>query len=290
MITKYNIHHPRSSVLRTTLPRENGRRALIDIANFNCSQINKLREFFQHKSHSSDLYMAVNRADKNYTPLNLRCVDLNITPVSDAFKQNDWAQKPLHGRHYNDLNMPHIDKEASNKWLNVGTLFPETEGFMIAIQDQVINTNNYRKFVINDPNIETDTCRRCHQKPETIQHITSGCTYLANTDYLHRHNQVCNIVHQKLANKYGLLNTYTPYYKYQPKPVLENNSHRLYYDRSIITDRQVTNNRPDIVLVDKRANTGLLIDIAIPNNNNVLDKFQEKKAKYADLAVEIQQM
>ncbi|KAL3282985.1 hypothetical protein HHI36_006143 [Cryptolaemus montrouzieri] len=33
-----------------------------------------------------------------------------------------------------------------------------------------------------------------------------------------------------------------------------------------------------------------LVDVAIPNNNNVLNKFQEKKSKYTDLAVEIKQM
>jgi hypothetical protein len=35
-----------------------------------------------------------------------------------------------------------IDKIASDAWLKSGELFPETTGFMIAIQDHVISTNN----------------------------------------------------------------------------------------------------------------------------------------------------
>lgn len=290
MMTKYKVHHPKASTLRTTLPRGDGGRALTDIINLHSRQLVKLREFFVEKARTSNLHEVVRGADKNLTPLNLHTEHVEIALVSDADKKDQWAQKALHGRHYGDLCLPHIDGEASNKWLSDGLLFPETEGFMIAIQDQVIGTNNYKKFVIKDPNVASDKCRKCNQKSETIQHITSGCTYLANSDYLYRHNQVCNIVHQKLANKYGLINTYTPYYKYQPQPVLENDSFRLYYDRTIITDRRVTNNRPDIVLMDKRVKSVYLIDVAIPNNNNMLDKYREKKAKYAELAIEIQQM
>lgn len=290
MMTKYNIHHPKASTLRTTLPRKEGGRGLIDIANLHCSQLIKLRDFFYMKAESTELHRAIKLADKNYTPLNLSLTNKQLTPIGNAEKKLLWAQKELHGRHYNEMNQPHVDKEASNRWLRDGMLFPETEGFMVAIQDQVIGTNNYRKFIIKDSAIESDKCRKCHQKSETIQHITSGCAYLANIDYLHRHNQICNIIHQKLANKYGLLNTYTPYYKYKPQSVLENESFRLYYDRAVITDKQVTNNRPDIVVVEKKDKHVILVDVAVPNNNNIFEKYQEKKAKYAELAIEIKQM
>ena len=33
-----------------------------------------------------------------------------------------------------------------------GELFPETEGFLIAIQDQVIATKNYQKYIIKGNN------------------------------------------------------------------------------------------------------------------------------------------
>lgn len=73
----------------------------------------------------------------------------------------------------------------------------------MAIQDQVFNIRNYAKFIIEDWLIESDNCRKYNERSENIQRITSGCIYLVNTDYLQRHNQVCNIIHQKLANKYS---------------------------------------------------------------------------------------
>ncbi|CAH2090458.1 unnamed protein product [Euphydryas editha] len=45
------------------------------------------------------------------------------------------TQKTLHGRHRQDLCL-NVDKKASNEWLYRGAFYPETEGFMIAIQDQ----------------------------------------------------------------------------------------------------------------------------------------------------------
>jgi len=53
--------------------------------------------------------------------------------------------KALYGRHPYDLSQQYVDREASNKWLTNADLFAETEGFLTAIQDQVILTRNYKK-------------------------------------------------------------------------------------------------------------------------------------------------
>jgi hypothetical protein len=90
--------------------------------------------------------------------------------------------------------------------------FPETEGFMCAIMDQVIATNNYRKYILKDNTADTDLCSRCQKESETIQHITGACSQFVSTAYKQWHDQVGRIIHQKLAYKYGLLNKTTPYY------------------------------------------------------------------------------
>jgi hypothetical protein len=51
--------------------------------------------------------------------------------------------------------------------------------------------------------------------------------------------------------KCGLIETNTPYYKYTPLTILENERYKLYWDRTIITDTTVSDNRPDITLIDK---------------------------------------
>lgn len=201
-----------------------------------------------------------------------------------------WAQKELHGRHINELNQPYVDKNSSNKWLSLGELYGETEGFMIAIQDQVVRTKNYAKYILGDKSITDDKCRRCFQVPETIQHIISGCKMLANTEYLSRHNQVAKIIHQKLAYQHKLIDTKSPYYEYHPDTVLENSSFKLYYDLPIQTDKTIVNNRPDIILIDKKYRTCYITDVAVPLSHNVEKTITGKINKYQELSEEIKRI
>jgi len=57
------------------------------------------------------------------------------------------------------------------------------------------------------------------------------------------------------------------------------------------TDREVTANRPDIIIKNKEEKTCTLIDVAIPADGNVVQKEAEKKLKYKRLlCIEIQRM
>jgi hypothetical protein len=114
---------------------------------------------------------------------------------------------------------------------------------------------------------------RCQKESETIQHITGACPQPVSTAYKQRHEQVGKIIHQKLAYKFGLLNKTMPYYKYIPNTILENEIIELYWDRSLITDKTIHNNRSGVTLVDKVRKTVYFIDIAIPNNHNLHAKY-----------------
>ncbi|KAI5714587.1 hypothetical protein M8J77_002109 [Diaphorina citri] len=98
------------------------------------------------------------------------------------------------------------------------------------------------------------------------------------------------IIHQFIGNTHGLINNKDPHYKYDPEPILENESHKLYWDTTIITDRRLPANRPDIVLIDKIQKNVKLIDIAHPNDHNILITMGEKIRKYQDLGIEIKDM
>ncbi|KAL0840474.1 hypothetical protein ABMA28_015720 [Loxostege sticticalis] len=294
-LTKHRKHHPRACIQRQTLPRNEGGRGIIDIQNLHNKQISTLRSYFHTKATTSILHQAIVQADTKFTPLNLQdtSTQINETQVTTQTKIQEWARKSLHGRHRHDLCQPNVDKLASNAWLGRGELFPETEGFMIAIQDQIIETRNYQKHILRTPNLPTDLCRKCISNSETIQHITGACKSIVQTDYKHRHDQVANIIHQKLAHKYKLIpptQKPTPYYKYVPEPVLENSHYRLYFDRAILTDRTTHYNRPDITLQDKKNHTATIIDIAIPNTHNLQNTIAEKLSKYTDLKDEIRRM
>jgi hypothetical protein len=96
------------------------------------------------------------------------------------------------------LNMSerNVDLQVSYKWLSVGSLFAETERFMIAIQDEVIATKNYRKFILRDSQLPDDKCRKCNAASATIQHILGGCGVLSQTEYKARHDTMGKIIHR----------------------------------------------------------------------------------------------
>lgn len=291
-LTRYRKHHPNCCKERVTINRKEGGRGMIDIQALHAKQIQLLRNYFLNKQTS--LHQAVCKADKNYTPLDLstnnHSADI-FTPIQHIEQKiNTWTSKQLHGKHRYIIEQNHISKPLSYKWLQDGKLFPETEGFLLAIQDQVIATLNYQKYIIKDPNIHNDMCRKCHQFKETIDHITSGCKILAGTDYTERHNMAGRIIHQALAKTYKLITEERPYYKYTPNTIIDTNEYKLYWDVEIRTDKTITCNRPDIVFQNKKEQITYLIDIAIPNDTNIQNKYNEKIAKYAELGMEVQRL
>ncbi|CAG4930022.1 unnamed protein product [Colias eurytheme] len=178
-MSKNRKHHPRSCIQRLTLPRIDGGRGFIDIVNLHNKQITTLRKFFHTKAPTVMLHNAIVQNDKKLTPLNLadNTTQRNETLISKCDKLAAWTQKSLHGRHIQHLNLPHVDKAASNAWLKRGELFPETEGFMLAIQDQVIET--HKTIHYNRPDI---TLIDKHEKNALIIDIAVPNTHnLPNT-------------------------------------------------------------------------------------------------------------
>ncbi|XP_066904320.1 uncharacterized protein [Halyomorpha halys] len=74
--------------------------------------------------------------DSGLTGLNLS-QGVESTIVSQDERLVERKNKSLHGRFYSQLNEASIDKERSVEWLKAGKLFSETEGFVVAIQDQL---------------------------------------------------------------------------------------------------------------------------------------------------------
>ena len=62
------------------------------------------------------------------------------------------------------------------------------------------------------------------------------------------------------------------------------------WNQAAHTDREVTANRPDIIIKNKKEKTCTLIDVAIPADRNVVQKEAENKLKYKSLCIEIQRM
>ncbi|KAJ8736966.1 hypothetical protein PYW07_000237 [Mythimna separata] len=287
LLTANRMHHPRSSVMRLYIPRKCGGRGFLNAKTLHNREICSLREYFL--AVDVGMHRAVVAVDKGLTPLSLAKENWCKPIVLDTNDRREvWQSKELHGRFYRALHGPDVDLLASVSWLRFGDLFGETEGFVFAIMDEVMMTNNYRKYIVKDGTV--DICRACHLPGESIRHIISGCSHLANGDYLHRHNLVARIIHQQLALTYNLVESEVPYYRYVPDPVLDNGNITLYWDRSIITDRTIVANKPDIVVIDRLERRTMIVDIAVPHDENLVKAEKEKQTKYLDLAREVVDM
>ncbi|CAD6996044.1 unnamed protein product [Ceratitis capitata] len=286
VMSKYKAHHPKSSVFRTTLARKDGGRGQIDIGALHDKLILNLRTYFHVKSSQSEIHQAVESADDNYTPLRMNQHYESRNTISTDEKLQRWSEMAVHGAYRKDLLSPFVDQKLSHLWLTNRAIFAETEGTIFAMQDGVVPTRNYVKYVIRDINAPADKCRRCNSRSETLDHVLAGCTALANSMYLKRHNDIAKIIHMQLAQKYKFHQNKIPYYRYIPESVHEDTSILIYYDRTVLTNATRDHNRPDIFVVDKASKVAFIIDIAVPLNKNMQKTYTEKIAKYSDLGID----
>jgi hypothetical protein len=86
-------------------------------------------------------------ADKGYTPLNLsdNIISDIVEPNIPGTIANSYQTEVF--TYFKELEQPEINIQTSHVWLKKSNIHPETEGFIFAIQDRVINTRNYKKHM-----------------------------------------------------------------------------------------------------------------------------------------------
>jgi hypothetical protein len=109
----------------------------------------------------------------------------------------------------------------------------------------------YKKYILKQPDTD-ELCRSCGKESETIEYITAACEQLALTECVKRHDRLAKIIHQKMAEAAELIDDKSPHYKYTPAGVLENENFKLYWNRSMLTDKTIPLNRPGITFMNKK--------------------------------------
>ena len=77
--------------------------------------------------------------------------------------------------------------------------------------------------------------------------------------------------------------THTHTHTHTPQSVQENEEYKVLWDFNIQTDKVTEHKRPDIVCINKQKRECHIIDFAIPGDQNIAIKEQEKIDKYQDL-------
>ena len=155
----------------------------------------------------------------------------------------------------------------------------------MAAQEQAIRTNIIKTKIDKTQ----EECRLCGLVDETVNHIISECSKLAQKEYKRRHDWVGKRIHWEVCRENGI-EVKTKWYEHQPEVVQENERYKILWDLNVQTDQVIEARRPDMIVKDKETKFVTIIDFAIPYDTRVNSKEVEKIEKYQDLAREIKRL
>ena len=136
-----------------------------------------------------------------------------------------------------------------HRWLRKENFKRETESLRIAAQDSAIRTNHIKARI--DKTKQNSKCRLCSDRDETIGHIISECSKLAQRKYKARYDWVGKVIHWEMCKTVKFDHT-NKWYMYNPAPVLENATHKLLWDFNIQTDHLIQARRPDLIIINQK--------------------------------------
>ena len=160
-----------------------------------------------------------------------------------------------------------IDKNLSLKWLVKIDYKVQTEATMCAAQVQALMTS-YTKSKI-DKKVENPFCRMCDESGETMQHIICECEKPAQCEIKRRYDTVAKLVNWKLSQKHNL-GRKEKCYEHCGEGVVENEDVKLIWEINKRCDMEAK--RPDLILVDKKAKSCFIFNVAIPGDGRIREK------------------
>ena len=119
----------------------------------------------------------------------------------------------------------------------------------MAPQNSAIRNNHIKARI--DKTQQNSKCRLCGDRDETINHIISRCSKLAQKQYKARHDWGAKVIHWEMCKKFQLDHA-NKWYMYNPGPVLENDTHKLLWHFDIQTNHLISARRPDLILINNK--------------------------------------
>ena len=198
----FQSHHRNAALERVYLPRREGGRglhrlshvwerevvsaALYLVRRADCDE--HLRAVYQYQLERKALmkYTTLGEAEKI---LRDRGMEVALAAQSDSkqiLKQlgevqmdsmkNSLALKSRHSKYWLQTLRPDRDTEMCHLWLRNGRFAAETEALIVAMQDGVLYTREFRVNILKED--VTKVCRLCEVEVESIKHILSCCPLL----------------------------------------------------------------------------------------------------------------
>ncbi|CAH3173623.1 unnamed protein product, partial [Porites evermanni] len=131
----------------------------------------------------------------------------------------------------------------------------------------------------------------CGKVAESVAHVLAGCSSLAQTKYLYRHNAALKILFFELLRGHGLIEEVPPWYSpVKPKPAYQNTTSEAFWDIPFYAEHnEVRANRIDARLVSHERKEVCTIEISCPWIESRAKKDEEKTLKYGPMMWELKQ-
>ena len=278
LLVKFGALHPKANVLRVYIRRKNGGRGLIGVED--CVG-GELRNVHHYLANSHEVLLAAVAKEEGLEKESIEKKERYKERI-EREKMEELERMKLHGQFERDTK--ELKCEKTWNFLSKGDLKRETESLITAAQEQALNTNAISKNIYGKEC--SDKCRLCGVKLETVTHIVSACSTLAQREYKRRHDKVCSNLHWALCQKFGI-SVSEKWYQHHPEAIMENEDVKILWDFMIQCDREIKHRKPDIVVVNKKTNECQIIDVACPSDINLIGKKNEKLRNYKELRLEI---
>ena len=132
--------------------------------------------------------------------------------------------------------------------------------------------------------------RLCSKRAETINHIISETSKLAQKEYKTRHDWVGKVIHLELSKKFKFDHT-NKWYLHNPAAVPENETHKIQWDFKIQTDHLISARWPNLIIINNNKKRELAeLWTLLPRLIRVKLKESEKRDKYYDLGRELKRL
>ena len=128
----------------------------------------------------------------------------------------------------------------------------------------------------------------CGKRGETVQHICECkiCKILAQREYKRRHDTVAKLVHAQMCKKHNLERK-KKWYEHCTEGAVEDDDVELIWDINIQCDNDIEARRPDLILVDKKVKSCVIINVATPGDCRIREKEIKKIENYQNLKGEL---
>ena len=149
-------------------------------------------------------------------------------------REQRWQGK-LHTARWEDKD---FDGESFGWMSDWKTAPTHTIAGISELHEQLLPTKLYNARKTKSSEESDVRCRMCVKAQESIAHVLSSCSTLAQTKYLSRHNGALKILFFELLKDHQLIQAVPPWYSpTQPKAFYQNDQVTAYYQYMQTTQR-----------------------------------------------------